>query len=880
MPLVTTHIPNLVGGVSQQPDAYRFTNQAETQENAIPSMSEGLIKRPPSKHLAKISSDTSQIAHVHIIDRDPTERYVVALRNADVDVWDIDGTSKTIHAPDGLSYLNIGGGSAADDLQAMTVADVTFIWNKETTVEMDSSLSTGYLNASEALIFLKAATATTIWTVTINGVDYSEPASDQSPLNTTGSAIDFAATLHAVSGLTATSEGSVVHVVKTDGTDMAISLSDTNSNTESALIVTEVETTDDLPVVAPNNYIVKVVGQADEHQDDLWLKFETTGGITFGEGKWFETIEPLTKYKFDGTTMPHLLIRRPNGSFLFMKADAVISDTVTIDTSGETLDATSHGFVNGDAIRLTTSGALPGVPAVDTTYYVVNKTANDFQIATTAGGSPLNLTDAGSGTHTATAVTYDTFGWMDRTVGDILTHPEPSFVGEKINDMFFYKNRLGILAGENIILSEAGEFFNFWRITLTTLLDSAPIDIGSSHRAVSIMRHALPFAERLLVISDNAQFILTGQPALTPKTVALEYESSVDSLPDVEPVSALNSAFLAFKRGTNSGVWEYGVPDSDSPVQVDDISSHIPTYLAGDVVQMATIPSAHMLVVQTKTDTNHLYVYNWLDVGQSRVQAAWSKIVLDDDASVLGFGAIEETLYIVVQRTDGIFLESVDFEPGAFDTDTTFLTYLDRRIDNTQFSSAVYTASTNQTVITIPYDLNGETDFTLATRATGSTKAGTVIPVVSSTSTTLTVSGDKSSTPLWFGLDYTMKYKFSTIYLRQAGQGTEATTGIPSLQGRFQLRYGTLLFDDSLFFKVLVTPKHEATPYVYPFAGTFLGTGGQIIGTPTPETGEFRFPVFEQNSTVGIEIQNDSILPSKLSTAEFEANFTTRSRRG
>ena len=52
--------------------------------------------------------------------------------------------------------------------------------------------------------------------------------------------------------------------------------------------------------------------------------------------------------------------------------------------------------------------------------------------------------------------------WGNRTCGDLDTAPDPSFIGFPINDVFIFKNRLGFLADENVILSQTKEFFNFF----------------------------------------------------------------------------------------------------------------------------------------------------------------------------------------------------------------------------------------------------------------------------------------------------------------------------------------------------------------------------------------------------------------------------------
>ena len=74
--------------------------------------------------------------------------------------------------------------------------------------------------------------------------------------------------------------------------------------------------------------------------------------------------------------------------------------------------------------------------------------------------------------------TFDAETYADRGVGDDDTNPFPSFVGQKINDVFFYRNRLGFLADENVIFSQAGEFFNFFNKTVLIGVDIAPIDVA------------------------------------------------------------------------------------------------------------------------------------------------------------------------------------------------------------------------------------------------------------------------------------------------------------------------------------------------------------------------------------------------------------------
>ena len=92
--------------------------------------------------------------------------------------------------------------------------------------------------------------------------------------------------------------------------------------------------------------------------------------------------------------------------------------------------------------------------------------ANDQTVASIPGGVPA---------------------WGKRTCGDYETAPDPSFIGYSISDVFIYKNRLGFLADENVILSQTREFFKYFPATVTTVLDTDPIDLVASNNRVSIL---------------------------------------------------------------------------------------------------------------------------------------------------------------------------------------------------------------------------------------------------------------------------------------------------------------------------------------------------------------------------------------------------------
>ena len=129
MPLIARTIPNLVQGISQQPEILRLNSQATSQVNGFSSVVEGLKKRPNTSYIAKLTSSSLANAYIHTINRDTSERYIVVLTNGAISVYDITGTAKTVVSQtNATNYL--ASSDPKSDFVAITVADYTYILNK------------------------------------------------------------------------------------------------------------------------------------------------------------------------------------------------------------------------------------------------------------------------------------------------------------------------------------------------------------------------------------------------------------------------------------------------------------------------------------------------------------------------------------------------------------------------------------------------------------------------------------------------------------------------------------------------------------------------------------------------------------------------------
>ena len=165
MGIISRAIPTLLRGVSQAADSTKQPDHADLQENADSSPVQGLQKRSGVKYETVLANfPTASNVHVHTINREVGSRYVAVFSDEAVKVYDINGTEKTVHTPDGVAYLDTS--NPRGEIKTVTIADYTFVVNTSKTVAIDNAVSSG--GGTGAIVFVNQASAETDYTVTVN----------------------------------------------------------------------------------------------------------------------------------------------------------------------------------------------------------------------------------------------------------------------------------------------------------------------------------------------------------------------------------------------------------------------------------------------------------------------------------------------------------------------------------------------------------------------------------------------------------------------------------------------------------------------------------------------------------------------------------------
>lgn len=81
------------------------------------------------------------------------------------------------------------------------------------------------------------------------------------------------------------------------------------------------------------------------------------------------------------------------------------SGDFTADAGTDVITSAAHGRADNSTIEFTNSGgALPAGLSAGTTYYVINAATDTFKVSLTLGGAAVDITDAGTGTHSWNAL--------------------------------------------------------------------------------------------------------------------------------------------------------------------------------------------------------------------------------------------------------------------------------------------------------------------------------------------------------------------------------------------------------------------------------------------------------------------------------------------
>lgn len=267
---------------------------------------------------------------------------------------------------------------------------------------------------------------------------------------------------------------------------------------------------------------------------------------------------------------------------------------------------------------------------------------------------PLKIVSEADGTFTVSLIEYGS-----RMFGDEITAKVPSFIGNTIQDVFFYKNRLCFLSSENSIMSETAEYFNFFPTTVTDILDGDPIDVAVDSNSVALLKNAVAFNNEVILLSENAQFSLRADKILSPSDASISNTTSYNSTGTVRPISLGNSMFFLSTTLAGTALREYSVTSSGASNIAVDVSGHVAGYIPPNVIAMTGSTNQDIIMLLSSDERDAIYIYKFFNDSESRLQTAWFKWKFN--GIIINISVLKEYLYILINRNGVVSLEKLDY---------------------------------------------------------------------------------------------------------------------------------------------------------------------------------------------------------------------------
>lgn len=317
MAAVSGAIPNLVGGVSQQPPEIRAINTSERLVNTWSDVVTGLSTRPHGEYSGQVSNAPAagKTVATHDIHK-PSGSYRVSIHGGSIFVTNLKtGVAQTVNiqAPAG-SYISVD--DAAANLGFLTIGDTTFIWNKTKVVTKSVVAENGLTGATiDGVVRLNPNRYSTVWVKQRAGynANYSIYYNDVLKANfvtadgtPSSIATDLTADMTGAGLSSALISKTVISTQLPNETDYLVAQDDFGNN---ALFSYNdfVDEFTDLPNFDRTGRLVLVRQEMGNPKDDYW--------VWYAAGEWSETVGWKASETITASTMPHVLVDNGNGTW-------------------------------------------------------------------------------------------------------------------------------------------------------------------------------------------------------------------------------------------------------------------------------------------------------------------------------------------------------------------------------------------------------------------------------------------------------------------------------------------------------------------------------------------------------------------------------------
>ena len=706
---------------------------------------------------------------------------------------------------------------------------------------------------------------------------------------------DIKTTLDAISGtgITATIVGNGIHLYSKDPFGVT-------SPEQQLMTITTTEANNiaDLPRTCRHGYTVRVVNSG-EDVDDYYLRFQAEGiaADIVQTGTYARSSNTVTVT----TASAHGLANGSNVILDFTSGAATDGQytiqSVPSSTTFTITDSASGTISAGETVTIHQCRYGEGVweevaaPGITTT---IDNTTMPLKLVRVLPGT-FSINGGSATSYANGAFRFGYPDWGVRDVGDDITNSEPSFVNNYIERMVFFRNRIALLSGENIILSRVNQFYNFWVKTAMAISNGDPIDLQGSSTFPTKLSNAVETAAGLVIFSASEQFLLNSgaEALLTPETAKVSTISSYAFNTDSEPISLGTTIGFLNSTVKNARFFEMADVDPRTEPKVQE-QSKIVSKLFPENITIATSSNENNLVLfavdsTLHTATNEVWGYKFYMAGNERKQSAWFRWTLPNN--VVFHTLLDDKYYVVLNTGSTYTLEKFDIKLHSdtdligtapnqnrvhLDTKKTIssgdMTY-DTGNDVTTFTlgAGFYSSRTLTAYCTTASDSAGKSYDIPAAKITGTAPNETVtLPGNWKTSTEAGIGTTSVNTDLIIGYEYEFEIELPKLYITR----TEGERVLSETRGSLTIHRMNFDFGDVGVIDVTLKRRGRDD---YTYTVESLEWDNVLSSTPTIASGYMHtIPVYDRNDNLSVFIKSNHPSPATLHSMNWEGDYSPR----
>lgn len=269
-------------------------------------------------------------------------------------------------------------------------------------------------------------------------------------------------------------------------------------------------------------------------------------------------------------------------------------------------------------------------------------------------------------------------------VGDRTSSPYPQFVGQRIDYLGVFQDRLVIGSGAVLYFSRTGDYQNFWRQSVLTVDATDPIELYALGAEDDTIKTSAMYDRNLLLFGSRKQYVVSGRQPLTPVNASIVVQSSHEDAVDSFPVNSGNYVFYNKYRNGVTSTHQVQIGQLVDTPESYEVSKQLDRYIVGQPHEIIAVTSPNTVFVRTRAIRDAVYVYTYLDssTGAERLFDSWSRWQWHPDmGSLVGLSKHDGDIVLYVVRrgrdalgSEGIFIGAERF---VLDTSPSKFPYLD-----------------------------------------------------------------------------------------------------------------------------------------------------------------------------------------------------------